>query len=80
MAKSVNEICCSGCLRAGPTADPRHYCPDCCEDLERQACVACSAPVQTDVPHVLCDACLEDCRREEQQECSCRPVAMGDIP
>lgn len=70
MPKPVNEISCSGCLRVGQTDDSRLYCPECREDLERQACVVCSTPVKSDVPHVLCDACLEECRLEEQQDCS----------
>jgi hypothetical protein len=66
MTKSVKEIFCPGCHRTGMSSDSRHYCPECREDLKKQACVLCSAPVLTDVPQVLCDACEEDCRLNEE--------------
>ena len=63
MPQPAQEISCPGCLRIGKTANPRFYCPECHEDLEKQACVLCSTPVTTDVPYALCDDCLEDCRQ-----------------
>ena len=68
MTKSVKDVICPGCRRTGVTSDPRRYCPECREDLEKQECILCSKSVLTDVPFVLCDACEANCEYLETQD------------